>query len=735
MKLPGITYTTGVASLGQHDIGAPARVAAAKGRKYLAMADAVGAIGSAYEMYDTYDKQQAEEASKDNSLELQKRSLQFHKEFDERDFYPSDHPYVTNTPGFENDNRDSIPAHEIRPAAYRAYMESAIEELSPNIHRQKEQDNWRRDSESRLIDSVTRFTLESLDTRKQAYTQKLFDQIDEARQQQSYGVARQLSEDDALTEDQRRDQNKVTEWDEETDAYERAKLSDNPEYIQAKIDELEEGTYTGVLTPKEQRQYRDQLRARLDTTSTRATLKDKRDRSNAVKDAKTLEEKENRGYITSPDIHAQTRNELDRTEAGGTSARDLDESQEDMLTVNKFSKLSLSRQKTFISELKQNPNMDPSQIRTTKKLEAAHGLNVKSVKTDMMAHAGKLGLVDLGPIVMDGSQEDFYSSLLKRGSDFQEIKMLWGSGNGMLSEEEAIEMSAWFKSIEPPDQAMLITSIHDFNPEIAGDLFEQLKADDPSAYQSAANAFADGRNADASAILQGAPMVGKMVDADGSPNRKYVEKVIREEMGAMYGADHRAKESAVVAALAIIARDQSLGKHNIDESDTFGSGSYVKDIITKVTRGQVEIDDSITVGPGKGKTEDDIVEWKNTIDPGFMKKLTRGHGIDGMTNEEFVYKLRAGEFDWHYVAPGQWRLTYENIDGVDITLQLADGEGTAFILEYDETITDANTSDAMDEVYLEEENWYEFSDDIDRLKPEYRTKPDATTKEMDADGA
>lgn len=714
MKLPGINYNTTVQSRGQYDVGAPARVAAAEGRKAQAIA---GAFNTAYEVYDEYDKQQAEEATKDNMLELQKRSLEFHKSFDEKDFYPSDHPYVTNTPEFEGDRRANIPAHEIRPAAYRTYMEESIEELSSNIHRKQYREDWRRDSESRLVDSVTRFTLESLRTRKLAYRQKLFDQIDEARQQRNYEMARTLADDDALTEDQRRDQNKETEWDEETDSYEGARLSEDPEMLQMKIDELEKGTYDGVLNPKEQRQYRDQLQSQLDSMTTRNTVQDSRERSVAIKDAKTVSEQENKGYLVDPAVHKTTRENLDRTGAKGTSADDLDESSEDMYVINKFSKTRLDMQKHTIDQLKQNEGMTPSQIRTVSKMEKAYQNNLNAVQNDVMAHAGKLGLIDIRPIVMDGTEDEFFGSILRRSSDYQEVKMILGEGNGMLSTPEAIQLSAFIKGTDAGTQAMLITTMYDHNPEVATELFEQLKVDDPSAYQSAANAFAEGRDIDASKILAGVPMISKMVDQDGSYNSKTVEQDIREEMASMYGTDYKAKESAVRAGVAIVAEAQSRG-------EVWDEGELdAENVVKRVTRGKIEVDGSYTVSPSSSKNERDVIDWKNSIEPEFIDKLTDGHGVDGMTNEEFVYKLEAGEFDWHYRAPGQWALTYENADGLDIRLQINNDTGESFILEFDESA--AGIPGVRDRTYLEEEGILDvFSPSINRLKPEYRTNPD-----------
>jgi hypothetical protein len=656
MKLPGVQYG-GVQSLGQQDVGGPARLWAAKTNAAQAKAGAIGKlVDTAVNVYDEYDKKKSEEAVKDNELELERRSRQFYETFDQKDHYSASE--VNHIPGYENDTRDKIPAHEILPSAYALYMEETVKELSPNIHRDDLRTKWEQTTYLKLEQARGKQLAHSIAVQKDVRNKLVLEEVSIAQSNKQYDIANRLLETSDLSEEVVSEQMLKNQQLAETDLYNEAMRTENIVEINTYIKSLESEEYfdNGSLDPNDARLWVDALRNRRNAILSANEAKGKADNSINKAAVKRMTDNLANGYASTPEqiaAHIQMSADLP----------DIDKFKLQLAINNQasiaaFSRLPLVQQEQLLSEMKSNPNASGADMMVVDFYDSAYKNNTEQLKRNETDHAEKVGLITTSPISLT-SLDEFSSSFAKRVEDYNIVKANFGTKHGLLKPGESTSIAAAFHSADPKTQLGFIAAAYKVNPASANLLFDQIQNDAPAAFQFAARIYNTGNQSVALNVLQGTTLIGNLKDKN-----KELE-MIDKALGAQFGMDATARQSARDASLALLAYNKGMG---IESSYT--------DIVKTVTGGSSVVNGvRITMPPGL--PTESFETWTRNIDPSYLDELG---GVAGMSSIELSYRLDEGEFKPVDAGVGRYYLYSSRLNSY---LQRGDGQG-AFILEYRE---------------------------------------------------
>ena len=664
MKLPGINYTTPVSSFGRQDINLPARLAEAESAAFDQFADFAMTAAA---VYDTYDRNRAENAYKDNMLELQKRSLYFHAQFDQQDFYSAaDFP---NVPGLEQDTREMIPAHELRPMVYQHFMMEQIQELSGNIHRNDYKTDWIREADSKLTQQVGRFTLESVATQKEARLEQLA--IDNANliQDGYYDLAlmnnannRDVyeSEQDFITVQQKMEKSA------ESHQYAGIRRRDN----------LEELTNTRNFLQQDQKDYAAQggmltegeREAELNAINRQINAHVKASEGQAQVEANRMQagfvEKTFLGLKGYP-MTIESTQEMDAIAPGMTKTerRNWEDAKRYNNTIHAFNLAPMDEQAEVIRKMEMDPNLGPAEAALLSYLKDAYQDKQTELNKNMMNYAVRTGVAN--PVPLDlSSPQTWQETLTQRLEEYNKARGVYPDTTGPLLPGEAETLSAAFTGASPNNQLQFIMGAYMADPALGTKIFDQITEEDPRAFQTAAKLVADGRNTIALNILEGIDRLDQL------PDKKNIRQQISDELGSMYAHDTQRRRSTLEAALGLYSYLSSEGAEPDD----------INDVIEAVTGGRINYNDVLITAPSSIVNSTQFHNFVAQVDDKYIDELG---GVDGLSSLEFTMRLHEGEFILRDAGMNGYHVIMRDRINQNV-LRRADNPQLPFILHYDD---------------------------------------------------
>lgn len=680
MRLPGIQYGQ-VQSLGREDIHAPGRLAAAKAQTTTAM---VGAFKGALSVYDEYDRQQAEEAVKDNMLDLQQTGQAIQQELSEKSFWSANELNQRGISGYEEDTRTRIATHEILPNAYRLGMEAKIESLGGNIKRSNLRRDWEKDSISTLQTHLNKLTVNSIEQSQIARREKTIDLYTDAIKQGNSEAARDILRSGAndLTDNEIRDGNKAIDETEELYKYKEiitfAEVEDidllqeqaeelNPENYQGglpteavqqiyvatkrKIVQLQSGTKTGVATYKagvkqDLKSYQEQIELGLPVDPEGVFTIGLKTQPAFVDDA----------GVTQPGI-----------DLGGTARKDFERALAHQEEFADFYSMSSSEQGARISALEVNGRDMGSTPESTYALEQFKKIKEskdQAISKAPMRAAAADGIINPEPLTVKDRQT-WGPKILRRFAEYDQAKHYNGASTVFMDKAEESEFNAAFNTMSSQEQLSIMGETYSINPEKADLLFGSISKGSVSPYQFASRVFSDGHYTRAGDILDGAKMLPDF------QQKSELNVDMDDAVGLMYGEDNMARTAAMEAAKALYVKHQRTpGYEDITPSEA----------LDLVTGGRAEFGNSLITVPDLATSPAMFEDWTERVHPDFITELG---GVAGMRPAEVSVEMGKGTFRLVDKSKGQYYLEFPdpNNPGETKFAMKEDGSGP-FVLKY-----------------------------------------------------
>lgn len=688
MKLLEIKSDTNRRRLPSYDIYAPVRESAA-------IAEALSELQEAgQDIYQAWEERQIRSDLDEADLEFQRKQNNFIIEHAKKQTYSADElPDGVTVPRSEiivdeygnkiEIPRDNIPSYEVYPQLYKRHTEALIESLAPRIRSSRAREIWVSEKRKAANKKYTDVALDAVANQRTSIDERQERNVREAMDAGRWSLARQLVRNSSLDSLKKQVLRDAINIREETSRYQMYMARDDIAGMNQAIEFLKSEKYYdegGTLTHTDRLNFISAMESEISSIRSATDARMGAEYKLLEDEVREIITSLEQGIKINPDYITTIVAKLD-PQRSPVLARDLAVAVIHQHRFSRFAKMNIANRESYLKKMKQEK---PTAIdaKLYRMLQSAHVRLSEIQRNDTMRLGLNSGIIRPEEFV----PLDFRNlsrSLEGRIPLLERLVMQYGSVNGILTKDEALELANRINSANVPQKIAIAGEIYKGLGDRSSVIFEQLRTEGlTGSFPVAAQAAADGYPADARLMFEGAGLI----DADPTLLKEVkpdLDEYWLETMGRAYVNDRTMRtmvKQAYYGAFVMLAEDLT---------SFSGEDEAVRERALRMATGGIVVDSTgnYLSPPSRYFGQEN---WDDYVESLHYTALKEMGNPENMTHKELKQAIDRGRVSFHSVGKNEYGLTLNNQPIKD------SNTGEIFIFKY---IKDAMTKERWKELW------------------------------------